>query len=160
MDHYIEITLLPDPEFPATVLMNALYKKLHKALFDLHSKGIGVSFPNYEKTLGQTLRLHGTKQSLEALQQSDWIGRMKDYCQASEAEKVPADSAFRTVARKKDAMSNAKLRRLITRQEQGKRGDRADLIEDHIESYQQKMVGSYQKGAYLELTSSTLYHPR
>ena len=32
MDHYLDIRLLPDPEFPAPLLMNALFTKLHRAL--------------------------------------------------------------------------------------------------------------------------------
>lgn len=39
MDHYIDILLLPDPEFPASMLMGALYNKLHKALVVLDSRG-------------------------------------------------------------------------------------------------------------------------
>ena len=41
MNHYTDISILPDPEFPATVLMNSLYTKLHKALCDLNSTRIG-----------------------------------------------------------------------------------------------------------------------
>ena len=32
MNYYWEIRVLPDPEFKETVLMNALFAKLHRAL--------------------------------------------------------------------------------------------------------------------------------
>ena len=45
MDHYVDIQVLPDPEFLETTLMNELFSKLHRAL-GKHGQGkIGVSFP-------------------------------------------------------------------------------------------------------------------
>ena len=70
MDHYIDITLLPDPEFPVTTLMNALFSKLHRGLVDHGGRDIGVSFPDIAKnkrSLGKRMRLHGSKESLERL---------------------------------------------------------------------------------------------
>ena len=34
MDTYLEIRLLPDPEFVPTMLMNALFSKLHRGLVE------------------------------------------------------------------------------------------------------------------------------
>lgn len=45
--HYIDITILPDPEFSHTHLMGALLSKLHRALVQLQSSSIGVSFPQH-----------------------------------------------------------------------------------------------------------------
>ena len=45
--HYIDITLLPDPEFSHAHLLGALVAKLHRALVQLQSASIGVSFPQY-----------------------------------------------------------------------------------------------------------------
>jgi len=145
MDYYIEIKILPDPEFPATTLMNALFNKLHKALFDLQSKSIGVSFPDYGKTLGQRLRLHGTQQNLNELANQTWIGRMRDYCQSSTVLAVPQGVKHRTVCRRQDNMSEANLRRLIVR---------GSIDPAEVETYKNKMVEQYQKGPYLELQSS------
>jgi CRISPR-associated endonuclease Csy4 len=145
MDHYIDINILPDPEFPASTLMNALFNKLHKALFELHSKQIAVSFPDYGKTLGLTLRLHGNKANLQKLEGLDWIGRMKDYCKNSEVQPVPPNVQYRTVSRTQDNKTNAKLRRLIKRGLDNK---------EKIAEYQQKMQQEYQKGPYIELQSS------
>lgn len=62
MLYYIDIRLLPDPEFPEHQLMGALYTKLHRLLVQLQANRIGVSFPGYQDsppTLGSTLRLLG-----------------------------------------------------------------------------------------------------
>jgi CRISPR-associated endonuclease Csy4 len=154
MDHYIEIKLLPDPEFPASTLMNALFNKLHKTLFDLHSNDIGVSFPSYGQTLGLLLRVHGSEESLIRLERQDWIGRMKDYCQQSPVQTVPENVQYRTVYRHQDKRSNVKIRRLLQRQAQGKRGTQRALSNDDISEYLKGMVTANQTGPYLELTSS------
>lgn len=146
MNHYIEISILPDPEFPATVLMNAIYSKLHKALCDLGSSKIGVSFPKYGITLGNVLRLHGEEAALSDLQGMNWIGGMSGYCNFSDIFTIPLASKFRTVSRKQSTMSQAKLRRLI------KRGSIS--LED-IEQYQAKIDSKMLAGPYVELVSGS-----
>lgn len=89
MDSYIEIKLKPDAEMPLNWLLNMLYTKLHKTLCDLNSTSIGVSFPAYQQTLGDTLRLHGTQTDLDQLQTKNWIGGMSGYCQLSAIQAVP-----------------------------------------------------------------------
>ena len=66
MDKYIDITLMPDPEFETQQLMNALFSKLHRAIGEAAPGEIGVSFPKAGKRLGDQLRLHGTQESLAA----------------------------------------------------------------------------------------------
>lgn len=64
--HYINITLLPDPEFSHAHLLGALVAKLHRALVQGQTTEIGVSYPQHvsqpltKRTLGAVLRLHGT----------------------------------------------------------------------------------------------------
>ncbi len=149
MDHYLEITLLPDAEFPATVLMNSLYSKLHKALVDLKSRDIGVSFPKKEKTLGNVLRLHGSTQALEALQKRNWIGAMASYCNISEVRPVPGGVKHRTLSRKQSTMSFSKLRRLQ------KRGAISD---DEVKQYKAKMFAKGFDDPYLQLISGSNGH--
>ena len=76
MDHYIDITVLPDPEFPATTLMNALFAKLHRGLVDHGARDIGISFPDVvqsKRALGPRLRLHGSNSSLDRLMTISWM---------------------------------------------------------------------------------------
>ena len=149
MNHYVDIKLLPDAEIPATILMNATYIKLHKALHDLNSKNIGVSFPKYEITLGNVLRIHGDESALNDLQGIDWLGGMNGYCNVSETKLVPADTKFRTVGRKQTTMSQSKLNRLI------KRGS---IPEDEVKQYKAKMFTKGLDNPYVELASGSNGH--
>lgn len=150
MNYFIDITLLPDPEFKANVLLNSLYTKFHKALFDLKSTKIGVSFPKYKVTLGNVLRIHGEKLELNKLQELNWIGGMNGYCIIGDITPIPEVTKFRIVSRVQTTMSNSKLQRLI------KRGS---IPEDDIKQYRAKM---FSKGIddtpYLELVSSSNGH--
>ncbi len=149
MNHYFEIRMQPDPEIPATVLMNAVYSKLHKSLCDLNATGIGVSFPKYRVTLGDVLRLHGSAADLENLQRTNWVGGMSGYCSISDISPVPADSKHRTVSRKQTTMSQSKLRRLI------KRGS---ITEEEAKAYRAKMFTKGLDNPYLELKSGSNGH--
>lgn len=158
MDYYFDIKILPDPEFKESVLMNALFKKLHKALFDMHSSDIGVSFPLYvknhrgknAKTLGGILRLHGSKQKLENLQYTNWVGPMKGFCRFSQIEVVPNDAKHRIINRWQNTMSISNLRRLK------KRGS---LKEEEEVAYLKKMENSWKTDLpYLEIQSGSNGH--
>jgi len=125
MDHYLDIRLLPDPEFTPSLLMNALFAKLHRALVDLDSETIGISFPEVSDTpaaLGAQLRLHGVKDDLQALMALNWLTGMSDHCDIGKPDPVPvpATSGARAryrVVRRVQAKSNPERlrRRLIKR---------------------------------------------
>ena len=149
MNSYLDISLLSDAELPAPVLMNIAFTKLHKALCDLNSQHIGVSFPNCDLTPGNLLRIHGTASDLDQLQQLNWIGGMSGYCVVSEINSVPTETQFRTVSRKQTTMSHSKLKRLV------KRGS---IAEDEIKQYRAKMFTQGLDNPYLELTSSSNGH--
>lgn len=119
MDHYIDITVLPDPEFPATTLMNALFAKLHRGLVDHGGRDIGVSFPEVvqgKRTLGQRLRLHGNSSSLDRLMAIGWMQGMRDHVAVSAVRVVPSEAVHRIVRRVQTKSSPERLRRrLMTR---------------------------------------------
>lgn len=147
MNHYFNITLLPDAEMPATVLMNAICAKLHKALFDSRSTSIGISFPKFEVTLGNVLRLHGSEADLQKLHGANWLGGMNGYCKFSDITAVPADAKYRTVSRKQPTMSQSKLNRLL------KRGS---ITDDKVKAYNAKMFAEKGLGnPYLDFVSSS-----
>lgn len=114
MDHYLEIRLLPDPEFPPNVLMNALFSKLHRALA-LHGQGnIGVSFPDTGKTgLGSRLRLHGSAATLQGFMAQDWLPGMRDHTAVGEITSVPATGTHRVVRRVQVKSNPERLRRRL-----------------------------------------------
>lgn len=146
MNFYFEIELLPDPEFPETILMNSLYAKLHKALSNLHPTKVGISFPNYQATLGNLIRLHGNAEALDKLRGQNWIGGMNGYCKQSDIKPVPTGTCFCTVSRKQPTMSAAKLKRLI------KRGT---ITEEDAKNYRAKMFTRRLDNPYLELVSGS-----
>lgn len=149
MNNYIDIILKPDAGLPLNRLLNAVYTKLHKSLCDLNATGIGVSFPHYRVTLGNVLRLHGSENDLQKLQQTNLVGGMSGYCSISDISLVPADSRHRTVSRKQTTMSHSKLRRLI------KRGS---ITEDEAKQYRAKMFTKGLDNPYLELQSGSNGH--
>ncbi|PCI53583.1 MAG: type I-F CRISPR-associated endoribonuclease Cas6/Csy4 [Alphaproteobacteria bacterium] len=149
MDNYINIDLRPDAEMSVNRLLNTVYTKLHKALVDLSSTNIGVSFPKYKVTLGGALRLHGSQSNLVTLQQKNWLGGMSGYCKVSEITPVPDGAQYRNIRRKQTTMSQSKLNRLI------KRGS---ISEDEVKAYKAKMFTKGLDNPYLELQSSSNGH--
>lgn len=119
MDSYIELQLLPDPEFPANMLMNALFAKLHRGLVCSGEGRVGISFPDVEEKgvgLGGRLRLHGTATDLERLMSANWLQGMRDHLSCSPVSPVPATAACRVVRRVQAKSSpERERRRLIAR---------------------------------------------
>ncbi len=100
MDAYIELQLLPDPEFPARMLMNTLFAKLHRGLVSYGAGDIGVSFPEHGNTgLGTRLRLHGSASALASLQAQNWLQGMRDHCQIGAISQAPTTAPQRLVRR-------------------------------------------------------------
>ncbi len=118
MDAYCELQLLPDPEFASSLLMNALFSKLHRALVSAGEGRIGVSFPDIEKnsgTLGERLRLHGSSADLMRLQSTNWLSGMRDHLIVSEIQAVPANTSHRVVSRIQAKSSPERQRRRAIR---------------------------------------------
>lgn len=135
MDHYVELQIVPDPEFEQATLMNALFSKLHRALVAQQSRHIGVSFPahrtgdyvgltaaaRYERaahqptrhirTLGNVLRLHGSREALDALMATPWLRGMRDHLAIQACQPVPPKVSYRTVQRKQSKTNAERLRR-------------------------------------------------
>jgi CRISPR-associated endonuclease Csy4 len=118
MDHYQELRLLPDPEFPTTVLLSALFAKLHRALVDLPDPRSGISFPGYDASLpglGNRLRIHGSAAALDALSVRPWISGMRDFVAISPITLSPATDQSVLVRRVQAKSSPARLRRRLVR---------------------------------------------
>lgn len=118
MDHYQELRLLPDPEFPPTVLLSALFAKLHRALVDLPDPGSGISFPGYDAKLpglGSRLRIHGTANVLDALAVRPWLCGMRDHVAIGPIKSSPETDQIVMVRRVQAKSSPARLRRRLVR---------------------------------------------
>ena len=99
MDYYIDIKVLPDPEFKETVLLNALFSKLHRALGQVTEGRVGVSFPDCKKFLGDRIRLHGTQADLTKLMDANWLQGLRDYSHQTEIKKIPDKVSYKIVRR-------------------------------------------------------------
>jgi len=146
MEFYLDIKIIPDEEIPIYFIRNKVYTKFHKALSTLQATDIGVSFPNYKAKLGDTIRIHGTEDSLSRLQTTNWIGGLSGYCSVSAAQNIPPDAKHRTISRVQTNMSAAKLRRIL------KRGS---ISEDEAKQYMAKMFSQGLDNPYLELVSNS-----
>lgn len=112
--HYVDITVVPDPEVSAPQLLGALYERLHLALVQQRLDCIGISFPGYSvipKTLGATLRLHGIDHALRQLLQTDWLKGVRDHVRLTTIVEVPSGASHRTVQRRQFKTSAERLRR-------------------------------------------------
>jgi CRISPR-associated endonuclease Csy4 len=117
MDHYMEIRLLPDPEFPVHQLMNALFAKLHRTLVEQGSTDIGVSFPSagtQAKGMGDRMRMHGSETALRRCMAQDWLKGLRDHAHCSDILTVPEGCSHQTV-RRVQALGGSDLRRLRKR---------------------------------------------
>jgi len=149
MKHYIEIVIKPDEEMRENVLLNKVYTKLHKVLFDLQSDEIGVSFPKHKVLLGDVLRIHGTESKISELQNIDWLGGLGGDCKVSAIQEVPGNVTYRNISRIQSNMTEAKLRRLIAR---------GSISTEEIKKYKAKMFSSGLDNPYLELESASNGH--
>ena len=115
MDHYIEISLMPSPEFPAHILMSALYSRLHGTLANAGRNDVGVSFPQMGISgvggLGAIMRLHGLATTLVPWATPGWLSGLKDHCEHTSVLPIPDGSGFRTVSRVQAKSNVERLRR-------------------------------------------------
>nr|WP_024592164.1 type I-F CRISPR-associated endoribonuclease Cas6/Csy4 [Pseudoalteromonas sp. TB13] len=149
MNYYIDITLQPDAEMRENVLLNKVYTKLHKALFDEQSTNIGISFPTYKILLGRAIRIHGDMNALTKLQTVNWLGGLSGYCKVSDILPIPEQVQYRVISRKQSTMTNAKLNRLIKRN---------TISAEEIKAYKAKMFTKGLDNPYFELESGSTGH--
>ena len=116
MNHYLEIQILPDPEFMPSIIMNVLYNKLHSALVQSGRSDIGLSFPDYslnKKQLGGRLRLHGTEEALTCLLPNISSTGLRDHLRIGNVQEVPAGARYVTVQRVQCKSNADRMRRRL-----------------------------------------------
>lgn len=126
MNHYLDLHLLPDPEFSAAQLMSALFAKLHRALVAQPALHIGISLPQAragqppadqqpgaQPYLGQHLRLHGQADALAALMALPWLSGMRDHVNPGPIVPAPANAPHRLVRRVQADSNPERLRRRL-----------------------------------------------
>jgi CRISPR-associated endonuclease Csy4 len=136
MDQYIDIRLRPDPEFPAPMLMGALYGKLHRVLVCIEAKNIGVSFPGHSckpRTLGGLMRLHGSAAALDHLMEQKWLTGMHDHIDLADRTPVPSEAQYRVVRRRQFKTNAERLRRRRAHRHNETREQAREKIPDSVE---------------------------
>jgi CRISPR-associated endonuclease Csy4 len=134
--HYIDITLLPDPEFSHAHLLGALVAKLHRALVQLRADNVGISFPGYSlrpRSLGPVLRLHGGQAALQSLMAQPWLHGMRDHVTLTEVAVVPSGATHRVVRRRQFKTNVERLRRRRIRRKGESAEQAAAAIPDGVE---------------------------
>lgn len=156
MNHYLEIKIRPNKTMQENVLLNKVFTKFHKALFDLKATDIGVSFPEVNIKLGCTVRIHSRKKRLQELQNLNWLGGLSSYCGVSNILSVPDKvKGYQITSRIQPKMTNTKLRsRLIYKKEVEKLSE--DELKQYAKQYKAKMFKGYSlTNPYLELQSTS-----
>ena len=136
MDRYVDIRILPDPEFPPEQLMNALFAKLHRILVRLRTDDIGISFPGVDPAkprFGRILRLHGTQDSLSRLLHEQWLTGMNDHVRVGVVEPVPAQVEHRRVRRVQAKSNVERIRRRQMKRHQWSEEEAKERIPDSTE---------------------------
>lgn len=111
MNSFIDISVLPDPEFTESYIMNQVFLKLHHALVKIQNTAIGISFPKADKTLGNCMRLHGSSENLNMLMAEKWLSNLVDYTDQTAIQQVPQEAQHCTVKRVQAKSSAERLRR-------------------------------------------------
>jgi CRISPR-associated endonuclease Csy4 len=114
--HYVDLRVLPDPEFSAQLLLNELFARLHRVLVAARRDSVAVSFPGYganagSLTLGDRLRVVAPADELATLQAQAWLGGLRDQLNISELRAVPHNAQPRTLRRVQVKSSPARLMR-------------------------------------------------
>ncbi|WP_087018368.1 type I-F CRISPR-associated endoribonuclease Cas6/Csy4 [Thaumasiovibrio subtropicus] len=112
MDYYLDIHVNPDPEISAAALMNNLFAKFHRAVSQHLPGEIAVSFPKYQRSLGDVLRLHGSENGLNQFMALPWLKGLGDYTELSPTTAVPTEvKGYRNVYRvQKKSVHNRRKR--------------------------------------------------
>lgn len=140
MNHYLEIRILPDPEFGPALLLNALYNKLHVGLVKLNSNDLGISFPRQQsKTdkgghpLGNCIRIHGIQERIAELMATHWLSGMTDHVQVSSINPVPNKVKYAVYKRVQYKSNVERIRRRHMRRHNLSYEEVVQLIPDNIE---------------------------
>ncbi|SJM89863.1 CRISPR-associated protein, Csy4 family [Crenothrix polyspora] len=99
MKHYIEITLLPNPDIHLFGLWSKAFQQIHLGLVEMQDDQgrvpIGVSFPEYVtgakySVLGGKLRLFAADEAtLAKFDAAKWLSRLSDYVHCTSIRPVP-----------------------------------------------------------------------
>ncbi len=114
MNHYFDITLLPDAEANLGFLWQKVYQQIHLALVENKNgdgnSDIAVSFPGYgdkDFPLGNRLRLIAdSKAQLQTIDIQQWLNRLSDYTHIKQMKQEPDPISQYAIFKRKQFKSN------------------------------------------------------
>ena len=122
MKYYLEITLLPNPDFTLFKLWSKVFHQLHLGLVDIQDEQgrvpIGISFPDY--VVGEKYSLLGEKCRLFAQDEATllrfdvqrWLKHLTDYVHCTSIRLIPEKiNGYATYQRYQPKINQAKLAR-------------------------------------------------
>lgn len=129
MNHYIELTIVPNEEIPIYDIWPRLFTQVHLALVEIKDSNnqvpIGVSFPQYkiEKVGGKNMYCLGSKvrlfansaEELQKLNLDKWLEKLTDYIHIKTAKPVKNVDFYLTVGRYRPQANAEKLARRYAR---------------------------------------------
>lgn len=135
--HYLDVRILPAAVAPGdNSVMSLAFERLHKMLARMDEHGIGVSFPHLDaatQDIGQTMRLHGEKAALEALQATRWLAPLDKAVIAYAIAAVPDKVRHCRVRRVQPKTSVERRRRRYARRHPVSLEQARDTIPDSVQ---------------------------
>ncbi|MGZ8159536.1 MAG: type I-F CRISPR-associated endoribonuclease Cas6/Csy4 [Methylobacter sp.] len=120
MNHYQDITLLPDAEIGLHFVWEKVYQQIHLGLVEMQDSNgklpIGIALPAYnadQHQLGNKLRLLAeTEAELQRFNAQQWLSRLSDYVHLTGIRNVPGRiQTHASYFRIQPKSSNARLAR-------------------------------------------------
>jgi len=126
MNHYQDITLLPDAEIGLHFVWEKVYQQIHLGLVEMQDESgqlpIGIALPGYnadQHQLGNKLRLLAeTEAELVRFNAQQWLSRLSDYVHLTGIRQVPSRiQSHASFYRIQPKSSNARLARRKAKRE-------------------------------------------
>jgi len=144
MNYYVDLKINQNKK--TNTILSELYAKIHNTLVSIRSSCIAISFPKYKIILGDMIRLHGTKEELEQLMNTDIMKSLSD-CSISSILEAPKDcTSYVKTSRVQSKMSNSKLNRLVRR---------GSISEEDKKKYKIKMLQSSMSNPFILIRSGS-----
>jgi CRISPR-associated endonuclease Csy4 len=149
MQHYLDITLLPNDEIGHYFLWSKLYQQVHLALVELGGGQVGFAFPEYSSgqlRLGRKLRVFALSEDVLAqLNLSKWLSRLMDYCHITSIRAVPEHTQYAVFTRKQCESSPERLARRRAK----RKGETIEQAREHFAGFE----GEFTKLPFVEFES-------
>lgn len=134
MNYFIDIKILRSGDLPQNLVLSVVFEKLHNSLVEIDSRQIGISFPEHKtNSLGDLLRLHGSKEYLKRVMETSWLVGLDDYVQVHPIHDIPADCKHRIVRRVQSKSNPDRLRRRAMRRHSLEYSEAVERIPDSAE---------------------------